>query len=200
MRFNIISKILFILLIIGGVVGVQTFAQDTINNSKDSLSAAAKTDSIAAAYKMEALKQALGGDYRPIAPVADNYEPPDLSKVAIRMSIGLIVILVLLYVLYILSKKIRNVESPTANDNQSVIQLLDSKFLGAGKNIFLIKAGAERVLVVGAASENMRTLSEIQGEEARYILEMYHSKPVNSAQFSATVDHLLRRFKREGGN
>ncbi|MDR2593140.1 MAG: flagellar biosynthetic protein FliO [Fibromonadaceae bacterium] len=198
MRFNIISKILFIILIGGS--GVQTFAQDTINNSKDSLSAAAKTDSIAAAYKMEALKQALGGDYRPIAPVADNYQPPDLSKVAIRMSIGLIVILILLYVLYVLSKKIRNVESPTANDNQSAIQLLDSKFLGAGKNIFLIKAGAERVLVVGAASENMRTLSEIQGEEARYILEMYHSKPVNSAQFSATVDHLLRRFKREGGN
>jgi len=199
MRFNIISKILFILLI-GGVVGVQTFAQDTINHSKDSLSVAAKTDSIAAAYKMEALKQALGGDYRPIAPVADNYQPPDLSKVAIRMSIGLIVILILLYVLYVLSKKIRKVESPTANDNQSAIQLLDSKFLGAGKNIFLIKAGAERILVVGAASENMRTLSEIQGEEARYILEMYHSKPVNSAQFSATVDHLLRRFKREGGN
>jgi len=198
MRHNIISKILLILLIGGS--GVQTFSQDTTSNSKDSLSVAAKTDSIAAAYKMEALKQALGGDYRPIAPITDNYEPPDLGKVAIRMSIGLIVILILLYVLYILSKKIRNVESPTANDNQSAIQLLDSKFLGAGKNIFLIKAGAERVLVVGAASENMRTLSEIQGEEARYILEMYHSKPVNSAQFSATVDHLLRRFKREGAN
>ena len=197
MRFNIISKILFILLVGGS--GVQTFSQDTIN-PKDSLSVAAKTDSIAAAYKMEALKQALGGDYRPIAPVADNYQPPDLSKVAIRMSIGLIVILVLLYVLYVLSKKIRNVESPTANDNQSAIQLLDSKFLGAGRTVFLIKAGAERILVVGAASENMRTLSEIQGEEARYILEMYQAKPVNSAQFSATVDHLLRRFKREGGN
>jgi flagellar biogenesis protein FliO len=196
MRFNIISKILFILLI--GGIGVQTFSQDTTSNSKDSLSAAAKTDSIAAAYKMEALKQALGGDYRPIAPVAENYQPPDLSKVAIRMSIGLIVILVLLYVLYVLSKKIRKVESPAANDNQSAIQLLDSKFLGAGRTVFLIKAGAERVLVVGAASENMRTLSEIQGEEARYILELYHSKPVNSAQFSATVDHLLRRFKREG--
>jgi len=198
MRFNIILKILLILLI--GGVGVQVFAQDTINNSKDSLTAAAKADSIAAAYKMEALKQALGGDYRPIAPVSDNYQPPDLSRVAIRMSIGLIVILVLLYVLYVLSKKIRNVESPAANDNQSAIQLLDSKFLGAGRTVFLIKAGAERVLVVGAASENMRTLTEIQGEEARYILEMYHSKPVNSAQFSATVDHLLRRFKREGGN
>jgi len=198
MRFNIISKILLILLI--GGVGVQTFSQDTINNSKDSLSVAAKADSIAAAYKMEALKQALGGDYRPIAPIADNYQPPDLSKVIIRMSIGLLVILMLLYVLYILSKKIRRVESPSANNNQSAIQLLDSKFLGAGKNIFLIKAGAERVLVVGAASENMRTLSEIQGEEARYILEMYQAKPINSAQFSATVDHLLRRFKREGGN
>jgi len=196
MRFNIILKILLIL-IIGGV-GVQAYAQDTINNSKDSLSAAAKADSIAAEYKMEALKQALGGDYRPVAPVADNYQPPDLSKVAIRMTIGLLVILILLYVLYILAKKIRNVESPAANNNQSAIQLLDSKFLGAGKNIFLIKAGAERVLVVGAASENMRTLSEIQGEEARYILEMYQAKPVNSAQFSATVDHLLRRFKREG--
>jgi len=198
MRLNIISKILLILLI--GGTWVQTFSQDTINNSRDSLSAAAKTDSIAAAYKMEALKQALGGDYRPIAPIADNYQPPDLSKVAIRMSIGLLVILILLYVLYILAKKIRKVESPTANDNQSAIQLLDSKFLGAGKNILLIKAGTERILVVGTTSENMRTLSEIQGEEARYILEMYQAKPVNSAQFSATVDHLLRRFKREGGN
>jgi flagellar biogenesis protein FliO len=194
MRLNIILKTLLIL-----AIWIQVaFSQDSINNSKDSLSAAAKTDSIAAAYKMEALKQALGGDYRPIAPIADNYQPPDLSKVAIRMSIGLVVILMLLYVLYILAKKIRKVESPAANNNQSAIQLLDSKFLGAGKNIFLIKAGAERVLVVGAASENMRTLSEIQGEEARYILEMYQSKPVNSAQFSATVDHLLRRFKREG--
>jgi flagellar biogenesis protein FliO len=198
MRHNIISKILLILLI--GGIGVQTFSQDTISNTKDSLSVAAKTDSIAAAYKMEALKQALGGDYRPIAPIADNYQPPDLTKVIIRMTVGLVVILILLYVLYILSKKIRKVESPTANDNQSAIQLLDSKFLGAGKNIFLIKAGAERVLVVGAASENMRTLSEIQGEEARYILELYQAKPINSAQFSATVDHLLRKFKREGGN
>jgi len=194
MHFNIALKILLIL----GICAQIAFSQDTINNPKDTLSAAAKTDSIAAAYKMEALKQALGGDYRPVAPIADNYQPPDISKVAIRMTIGLLVILILLYVLYVLAKKIRKVESPTANDTQSAIQLLDSKFLGGGKNILLIKAGAERVLVVGASSENMRTLSEIQGDEARYILQMYHSKPVTSAQFSATVDHLLRRFKREG--
>jgi len=196
MHLNIALKILLILSFCAQVA----FSQDSTGNSKDTLSAAAKTDSIAAAYKMEALKQALGGDYRPIAPIADNYEPPDISKVAIRMSIGLLVILILLYILYVLAKKIRKVESPTASDNQSAIQLLDSKFLGGGKNILLIKAGVERVLVVGAVSENMRTLSEIQGDEARYILQMYHSKPVTSAQFSATVDHLLRRFKREGGN
>lgn len=193
MRFNTILKTLLMLLALGTGIA---FSQDSIY--KDTLSEAAKTDSIAAAYKMEALKQALGGDYRPVAPIADNYQPPDLSKIATRMTIGLGVILILLYVLYILAKKIRKVESPVANNSQSAIQLLDSKFLGAGKNIFLIKAGAERVLVIGAAAENMRTLSEIQGEEARYILEMYQSKPVNSAQFSATVDHLLRKFKREG--
>jgi flagellar biogenesis protein FliO len=114
------------------------------------------------------------------------------------MVAGLGVILILLYVLYILAKKVRKVESPAASGGQSVIQLLDSKFLGAGRSVFLIKVGTERVLVVGSSSENMRTLSEIQGEEAKYILETYGSKPVNAAQFSATVDHLLRRFKREG--
>jgi flagellar biogenesis protein FliO len=190
------KTILLILLILG--ILVQTNAQeDTL--SKDTLSTAAKHDSAAAAYKWEALRQALGDDYQPPPPIADNYQPPNLGNVALRMFVGLGVILVLLYVVYILSKKIRNVENPSANNSQSIIQLLDSKFLGSGRTIFLIKAGAERVLIVGASPEGMRTLSEIQGEEARYILETYGSKPVTAAQFSATVDHLLRRFKREGG-
>jgi flagellar biogenesis protein FliO len=174
-----------------------TFAQDSVFVSGDTLSAAAKSDSAAAAYKIEALKQALGGDsYQPTIPI--TYEPPNFWNVTIRMAIGLGIILILLYVLYVLAKKIRRVENPLANSDKSVIQLLDSKFLGAGRHIFLIKAGMERVLVVGASSENMRTLSEIQGEEAKNILEVYGSKPVTAAQFSATVDHLLRRFRREG--
>jgi len=187
-------KILKILLIVTAIA----FAQDTTSVSKDTLSAAAKNDSAAAAYKIEALKQALGGDYKPAAPIA-NYQPPDFGSVAIRMTIGLGVILILLYVLYVLARKIRKVESPLVNSGQSAVQLLDSKFLGSGRHLFLIKAGTERVLIVGASSESMRTLSEIQGEEAKNILEVYGSKPVNAAQFSATVDHLLRRFRREGG-
>ena len=199
MRFSIIFKILLIFLFAGSGVQI-AFSQDSGSVFQDTLSAAAKNDSAIAAYKIEALKQVLGGEAYQPAPIADNYQPPDLSKVAIRMAIGLGVILILLYVLYILAKKIRKVESPVANSGQSVIKLLDSKFLGAGKSIFLIKVGAERILVVGSYSDGMRTLSEIQGEEARYILELYDSKPVNAAQFSATVDHLLRRFRREGGN
>jgi flagellar biogenesis protein FliO len=176
-----------------------TFAQDTASVFSDTLSAAAKSDSVAAAYKIEALKQALGGDsYQPTTPVA-SYQPPDFGNIAIRMTIGLGVILILLYVLYILAKKVRKVESPLVNSGQSAVQLLDTKFLGSGRYIFLIKAGTERILIVGASAENMRTLSEIQGEEAKNLLEVYGSKPVNAAQFSATVDHLLRRFRREGG-
>jgi flagellar biogenesis protein FliO len=187
------------LLILGILVQTVAFAQDTGSVFRDTLSASAKSDSAAAAYKIEALKQALGGDaYQPAAPI--NYQPPDFGNVAIRMTIGLGVILVLLYVLYILARKIRKVESPLVNSGQSAIQLLDSKFLGSGRYIFLIKAGTERILVVGASSENMRTLSEIQGEEAKNILETYGSKPVTAAQFSATVDHLLRRFRRDGVN
>ncbi|MCL2282718.1 MAG: flagellar biosynthetic protein FliO [Fibromonadales bacterium] len=181
-------KIILKILLIGALT--IAFAQDT-------LSAAAKNDSLIAAQKFEATKQTLGTDYQPVP--LTSYQPPDIGKVVSRMAIGLGVILVLLYVLYYLTKKIRKVESPGANNNQSVIQLLDSKFLGAGKNIFLIKAGLERILVVGASQEGMRTLTEIQGEEAKLLLETYNSKPVTAAQFSATVDHLLRRFKKEGG-
>jgi len=188
-----------ILLILLIMAPTNAFSQDSTSVLSDTLSAAAKIDSARAASKFEAMKQALGEDYRPQTPVTDNYQPPDFGGVAIRMAVGLGVILVLLYVLYILVRKIRKVESPLANSGESVVQLLDSKFLGTGRYIFLIKAGMERVLVVGASSENMRTLSEIQGEEAKNILETYGSKPVTSAQFSATVDHLLRRFKREGG-
>ncbi len=179
------------------------FSQDSTQVDsilKDTLSAAAKNDSAAAAYKIEALRQALGGEsYQPPPPITDNYQPPDLGNVAVRMVIGLAVILVLLYVLYILTKKVRKIESPNSNSGRSVVQLLDSKFLGAGKSVLLVKVGIERILVIGSTSESMNTLSEIQGEEAKYILEVYESKPVTSAQFSATVDHLLRRFKREGG-
>jgi flagellar biogenesis protein FliO len=192
MKFNI----LFILLI--GSIAVQANT-DTLSPVPATLSPAAKNDSAIADRKFNDMKQLLGGDYQPPPPVTDNYQPPSLGKLASRMTIGLGVILILLYVLYILAKKVRKVESPGTNDKQSVIQLLDSKFLGAGRNIFLIKAGMERVLVIGATQEGMRTLSEIQGDEARAILETYGSKSVNSAQFSATVDHLLRRFKREGG-
>jgi len=189
---------LFLLILL---IGIQTnvFSQDSERVFKDTLSAAAKHDSTISANKFEALAQALGDGYQPPAPIIDNYQPPDLGKVAIRMVLGLGVILVLLYVLYILAKKVRKVESPSANNQQSVIQLLDSKFLGGGRTIFLVKAGAERVLVLGATQEGMRTLSEIQGEEAKTILETYNLKSVTAAQFSATVDHLLRRFRRDGG-
>lgn len=171
---------------------------DTSSIFTDTLSASAKNDSAAAAYKMEMLKQALGGDsYRPQA-ITDNYAPPDFKSVAIRMAIGLAVILLLLYAIYFLMKKVRNVESVSSVGDKSLIKLLDSKFLGSGKTVLLIKAGMERVLVVGSYQDGMRTLSEITGEEARYILEQYKSNPVTAAQFSATVDHLLRKFKREG--
>ncbi len=190
---------LFLLILL---IGIQTnvFSQDSEFVLKDTLSAAAKHDSTISANKFEAMKQALGEGYPSPAPITNDYQPPDLGKVAIRMIVGLGVILILLYVLYILAKKIRKVESPGANNQQSVVQLLDSKFLGNGRTIFLIKAGAERVLVLGATQENMRTLSEIQGEEAKVILETYNSKSVTAAQFSATVDHLLRRFRKDGGS
>jgi len=196
---RIIKNLKILLILLSLIIPVQaTFAQDTTSVFRDTLSAAAKNDSAAAAYKIEALKQVLGGDsYQPAAPIA-SYQPPDFGGVAIRMTIGLGVILILLYVLYILARKIRNVESPLASGGQSAVQLLDSKFLGSGRHLFLIKAGTERVLIVGASAESMRTLSEIQGEEAKNILEVYGSKSVSAAQFSATVDHLLRRFRREG--
>ncbi|MDR0516859.1 MAG: flagellar biosynthetic protein FliO [Fibromonadaceae bacterium] len=191
-----ILKALPILIILAQTI----FAQNPAEVSGDTLSAAAKSDSAAAAYKIEALRQALGGDsYQPPPPITDNFQPPDFGKVATRMALGLGVILVLLYVLFLLLKKVRNVESVSNNSGQSIVKLLDSKFLGSGKSVLLIRVGAQRVLVVGSYTDGMRTLSEIEGDEARYILELYESRPVNAAQFSATVDHLLRRFKREGG-
>jgi len=195
-------KILIIQIILLMAVQTVSFAQtDTAQSEqKDTLSAAAKSDSAAAAYKIEALRQALGGDsYQPAPPITDNFQPPDFGRVAVRMAVGLGVILVLLYAIYILIRKARNIESVSASSGQSVVKLLDSKFFGGGKSMMLVKVGVERILVVGSYTDGMRTLSEIHGEEARRILEMYDAKPVTAAQFSATVDHLLRRFKKEEG-
>jgi flagellar biogenesis protein FliO len=170
-------------------------------------SAEAEQDSVAAAYKMEALSRALGvsgetgADSASGTPALTNpYQAPQLGKVAVRMAVGLGVVLVLLYVLYRMARKVKGLEHADGQGNSTnSIQVLETRLLGGGQKIVLVRVGPSAVLALGSTANELRTLAEIQGPDAAAILESHRAQVVTASQFSDTVDHLLRRFKRDGG-
>jgi flagellar biogenesis protein FliO len=167
----------------------------------------AEQDSVAAAYKMEALSKALGvsggagTDSASGTPALTNpYQAPQLGKVAVRMAVGLGVVRVLLYVLYRMARKVKGLENADGLGNSTnSIQVLETRLLGGGQKIVLVRVGPSAVLALGSTANELRTLAEIQGPDAAAILESHRAQVVTASQFSDTVDHLLRRFKRDGG-
>jgi flagellar biogenesis protein FliO len=201
--------IFFALVIFAGSAPADTVFADTVPSPVASPSAApapsadAERDSAAAAYKLSALSRVLSGDSAgaPAAsPLTNPYQTPSLSKLALRMVVGLAVVLVLLFVLYRMARRAKGLENAGGTGSSaSALQVLETRSLGGGQKIVLVRVGPSSVLAVGCGSEGMRTLAEIRGADAAAILETHRAQVIPASQFTDTVDHLLRRFKRDGG-
>jgi flagellar biogenesis protein FliO len=159
---------------------------------------AARADSLDAAVKMAALQKLLQG--QGAAPVSTvRYQPPSVGRLILRMLLGLVVVLVLIYALYRMARRARGMDVRPGEAPSRALQILETSFVGPNQKVVLMRVGAERVLVVGSASTQVQTLADIQGEEARTILELQRAQPlVTPAQFSETVNQLLRRFRKDG--
>lgn len=159
---------------------------------------AARADSLDAAVKMASLQRLLQG--QGVAPVSTvRYQPPSIGRLVLRMLLGLAVVLVLIYALYRMARRARGMDVCPGEAPSRTLQILETSFVGPNQKVVLMRVGAERVLVVGSASTQVQTLADIQGEEARTILELQRVQPlVTPAQFSETVNQLLRRFRKDG--
>jgi len=159
---------------------------------------AARSDSMAAAFKVAALSKILQGEAarQPAVPV--NYQPPSIGKLFFRMFLGLMVVLGLIYALYRVARKARGMDVTAGQAPLRSLQVLETSFLGPNQKVVLMRLGTDRVLVVGSTPDQMRTLVELQGEEAMKILNQQRQQPITPAQFSETVNHLLRRFRKGG--
>lgn len=161
-------------------------------------SLAAREDSLAAEFKVQALGKVLKGQGRPEALSSASYTPPSLGKLFLRMVLGLAVVLGLIFVLYRMARKAKGLDQPPGEAPRRSLQVLESTHVGPNQKVVLVRVGADRVLVVGTAHEEVRTLADLQGAEAQAILEVQRAQPVTPAQFSETVNQMLRRFRKEG--
>lgn len=159
---------------------------------------AARSDSMAAAFKVAALSKILQGESprQPAVPV--NYQPPSIGKLFLRMFLGLVVVLGLIYALYRVARKARGMDVNAGQAPLRSLQVLETSFLGPNQKVVLMRLGADRVLVVGSTPDQMHTLADLQGEDALKILNQQRQQPITPAQFSETVNHLLRRFRKDG--
>lgn len=192
--------ILFILCVQAGAQAPASLVSDSLRSpaAERPVSEAQRSDSLDAAFKMEALQKVLLERNDPPALEASRYQPPHLGKLALRMALGLGVVLILIYVLFRMARKARGMEVRPGEAPLRNLQVLETVFVGSNQKVVMLRVGAQKVMVVGATPERVSPLCEIQGEEALALMASHQRQVITPAQFSETVNHLLRRFRKDG--
>lgn len=204
--------LLFLLLCLFGIIGATEpeVVPDSVQSVVDSTPVrsvplqptfAAKSDSLEAAMKVAALNKVLNSQGANDPMVATKYTPPSLGKLALRMALGLVVVLGLMYFLYRTARKARGMDVKPGELPTRSLQVLESAFVGPNQKVVLLRLGTERVLVVGSTPSQVTALAEVQGPEALEMIgQQRQTSVITPAQFSETVNHLLRRFRKDGGS
>lgn len=126
-------------------------------------------------------------------------ESPNLASIGVRLVISLGIVLALIFVLYRLARKVRKMDLPPSQGGKA-IQMMESYFVGSHQKVLLMRVGEGRVLLIGVSQESMSTLAQIEGEEAKSLLQSANASVVTPAQFSETVNQMLSRFRKDGRN
>jgi len=129
-----------------------------------------------------------------VAPVSE----PNFAAIALRLAISLAVVLLLIYALYRLARRVRKMDLPPSEGGKA-LQMLENYYLGSQQKVILMRVGENRVILVGVTQESMQTLSVIEGEEAKTMLANANAALVTPAQFSETVSQMLSRFRKDDG-
>lgn len=155
-------------------------------------------DSREAQAKVERLNEILRG--QPLPPTENRMSPqaPDPKSLALRMSLGLATVLFLLWLVVLLLRKMRGEGGTIAKRGQGILQVLETVHLGNGQRVVLLRVG-EKVLTVGTTTDSVRHLNTLEGEDAIRLLAQAGQGVAGPAQFGATVNHLLRHFRRDAG-
>jgi len=162
---------------------------------------ASRADSLEAAMKMQALGKVLANQGTVSTADVPRYQPPSIGKLLIRMVLGLSLVLGLIYLLYRMARRARGMDVREGELPLRSMQILETSYVGPNQKIVLVRVGVGRVLVVGSTPSQVHTLADLQGDEAKLILEQQRFSPaVSPAQFSETVNHLLRRFRKDGAS
>jgi flagellar biosynthetic protein FliO len=118
-----------------------------------------------------------------------------LGSVAWEMGLSLLLVVALLIAVAYLLKKLK-VTQGGLQKNVPGMRTIGSFWIDSTHRITLVELG-KKVLVLGITQDHIRTLAELEGEEAGQFLLEAGVEPVGAAQFSATVNSLLQNFKRK---
>jgi len=87
---------------------------------------------------------------------------PDLTITAVKMVLALVAILIALIIVYYLLKKLPL--SPIKNDKNGYIRIIENKYLGLKKNLYLVEIPGS-ILVLGVSNDNISYLTEIHNDK-----------------------------------
>lgn len=125
----------------------------------------------------------------------ERIKSPDLKGIAIRMTISLMVVLLLLFILYRVARKVKHMDASSKVAGKN-IRILENHYIGSQQRVFLMRIGS-KVIVVGATADSMHTLATLEGDEASLLIDTPQMQTVSSAQFSETVNSMLKHFRKE---
>lgn len=146
--------------------------------------------------KMQNLSQLLDSTPQAAQSVAVGSTTPDFWGIAMRLGLSLLVVLALLYGLYYMARRVRKMDVPPSEGGRG-LQILENYHVGSQQKLILLRLGENKVILVGATQDNLRTLAQLEGDEARMILTNSRNEMVTPTQFSETVNQMLSRFRRE---
>lgn len=145
--------------------------------------------------KLKNLNQILDTSVNAVASTQSS-GTPDFWGIGLRFAVSLIIVLILLYGLYYFARRVRKMDLPPSAGGKG-LQILENYHIGSNQKLILLRLGEDKVLLVGATPDNLRTLAQLEGEDAKNILGNAQNQVVTPAQFSETVNQMLSRFRKE---
>ncbi len=124
-------------------------------------------------------------------PTAMPVSSMSMTEILIRLFLSLGVVIAMIWGLVFLLKKLQKSKFNPVQD--SGLQVLEALHLGHQQRVLVVRV-QDRILALGVTPHTINTLADLTNDEAYQYLEAGQ----NAQQFSNTVDHFLRHFRRGG--
>lgn len=166
--------------------------------SKTDTSLAATSSDSGIDAKVAAAQAAWDKGSQASAPTGSPVSGSSLGGLLLQLFSGLAVLVASLFAMLFLVQRARAKKNAAAGSGAGLIDLLESKSVGASRQVALVRLH-NRVVAVAFNGPNATLLSEFGGSDAAEIIAESGTGKTSIRDFSATLDTLMDRFRARPG-